>query len=62
MERIFASIKETCGALGIGRSTIYRMINDGQLERVKLGRRSLIRISSIQALTAGEKHVQLKSM
>lgn len=27
MERIFASIRETSSTLGLGRSTIYRMIN-----------------------------------
>ena len=54
MERIFASIQETGSTLGLGRSTIYRMINDGQLEKVKLGSRTLIRISSIQALANSE--------
>lgn len=30
MERIFTSIRETGSTLGLGRSTIYRMINEGQ--------------------------------
>lgn len=50
MERMFASIQETGATLGLGRTTIYRMVNEGQLEKVKLGRRTLIRMSSIQAL------------
>lgn len=54
MERIFASIKETGNALGLGRTTIYRMINEGQLETVKLGSRNLVRIASIEAVAAGE--------
>lgn len=53
MERIFASIKETGSVLGLGRSTIYRMINDRQLETVKMGRRTLVRIASIEAVAAG---------
>ena len=52
MEPIFASIRETASALGLGRSTIYRMINEGQLEKVNLGRRALVRVSSIEALAA----------
>ena len=50
MERIFASIRETGETLRLGRTTIYRLISEGQLEKVKLGRRTLIRLSSIQAL------------
>lgn len=52
MERIFASIRETGSTLGLGRSTIYRMINDGQLETVKMGSRRLVRIASIEAVAA----------
>lgn len=56
MERIFASIRETGSALGLGRSTIYRMINEGQLETVKMGSRTLVRIASIEAVASGIKH------
>lgn len=53
MKAILATIPETLKALGIGRTTAYRLIDEGQLEVVKIGRRTLIRISSILAL-AGE--------
>ena len=53
MNAILASIPDTQRALGIGRSTAYRLIDDGKLEAVKIGRRTLIRVSSIRAL-AGE--------
>lgn len=53
MKPILASIPETQRALGIGRSTAYRLIDAGKLETVKIGRRTLIRVSSIRAL-AGE--------
>ena len=53
MHPILASIPDTQRALGIGRSTAYRLIDDGKLEIVKIGRRTLIRVSSIRAL-AGE--------
>jgi excisionase family DNA binding protein len=53
MQAILASIPDAQRALGIGRSTAYRLIEDGKLETVKIGRRTLIRVSSIRAL-AGE--------
>jgi excisionase family DNA binding protein len=53
MNAILASIPDAQRALGIGRSTAYRLIDDGKLETVKIGRRTLIRVSSIRAL-AGE--------
>jgi len=54
METILASIPEAQRALSIGRSTTYRLIEDGKLETVKIGRRTLIRVASIRAL-AGEE-------
>ena len=53
MEPYLASIPEAQRALGIGRTTAYRLIDAGKLERVKIGRRTLLRVSSIKAL-AGE--------
>jgi len=55
MNAILASIPDAQRALGIGRSTAYRLIEEGQLETVKIGRRTLIKVSSIRAL-AGEPH------
>lgn len=53
MKVMLASIPEAQRALGIGRSTAYRLIENGSLETVKIGRRTLIKMSSIRAL-AGE--------
>jgi excisionase family DNA binding protein len=53
VDAILASIPEAQRALGIGRSTAYRLIEDGRLTTVKIGRRTLIHVSSIRAL-AGE--------
>ena len=53
MNTLLASISDAQRALGIGRSTAYRLIAEGSLETVKIGRRTLIRASSIRAL-AGE--------
>jgi excisionase family DNA binding protein len=40
-------------ALGVGRTTIYDLIRQGRLEKIKLGRRSLVTISSIRRLVEG---------
>ena len=42
---------------GIGKTQIYKYLNFGELESVKLGKRRLIRVSSIDALIdkAGEE-------
>ena len=53
MEPYLASIPDAQRALGIGRTTAYRLMDAGKLQRVKIGRRSLIRVASIKAL-AGE--------
>lgn len=55
MNAMLASIPDAQRALGIGRSTAYRLIEEGKLETVKIGRRTLIRVASIRAL-AGEPH------
>lgn len=53
VDNVLVSIPEAGRMLSVGRSTLYRLISDGQLETVKIGRRTLVRIASIRAL-AGE--------
>ena len=53
MENILASIPEATRMLSVGRSTLYRLISDGKLQTVKIGRRTLIRMDSIQSLASG---------
>ncbi len=49
-KKVFASIDETCGATGLGRTTIYQLINDKVLESVKIGKRRLVVVESIEAM------------
>lgn len=44
------SIKDASRLLGLGRSTIYRLIGEGQLDTVKIGNRTLIKTASIRNL------------
>ncbi|HEX8901773.1 helix-turn-helix domain-containing protein [Vitreimonas sp.] len=48
-EKLAYGIKEAAGALGVGRTTIWRAIKDGKLSAVKVGNRTLIRTEALQA-------------
>jgi excisionase family DNA binding protein len=48
--RVLLSIGEAAQLLGIGRSTLYRLLTDGDLTGVKIGARTLIRRSDLEAL------------
>jgi excisionase family DNA binding protein len=52
MDRLMVSVAEACEMLSLGRTTIYKLIGDGRLIVVKVGRRTLIRVSSIRELVA----------
>jgi excisionase family DNA binding protein len=50
-----ASISEARHRLGgVSRSTIYKLISEGRLRRVKIGRRTAITDESINALATGD--------
>jgi len=44
------SIKEACEALSVGKTTIYELISNGSLKRVKIGSKTVIPRSSLMAL------------
>ena len=50
METIAASVNETARSLGLGRTKVYELINDGKLSTIKIGRRTLVKADSIRAL------------
>ena len=48
--RLLVPIPEACEALGgIGRTTLYEKVNDGDLEKVNIGRRGFITAASLLA-------------
>ncbi|WP_448206470.1 helix-turn-helix domain-containing protein [Azospirillum sp. sgz302134] len=53
MNQLCLSVEETQRTLGVGRTSVYKLINEGKLEIVKIGRRTLIKIASVRAV-AGE--------
>ena len=50
--RLAYSIKDAAAALGLSRSTLYKLISDGELPAMRIGGRRLIAASDLQALIA----------
>ncbi len=44
---IYTSVKDTCAILSLGKTSVYALLKEGKLERVKFGRRTLVKTSSI---------------
>lgn len=45
-------VKRACEILGIGNTTMYELIRQGRVETYKIGRRTLIKYASLEALAA----------
>lgn len=43
------SIPEACAGLGVGRSTFYEMVTRGDVEVVRIGRRTLVPVAAIES-------------
>jgi excisionase family DNA binding protein len=43
------SVADACDALGVGRTTIYALLKSGELQRIKIGSRTLVSSYSISA-------------
>ena len=49
MRKIFCNVLETANMLGIGRSKVYELMNEGALETAKIGQRRVVRVESVTA-------------
>lgn len=50
MQPITCSVDDAAKAIGIGRVTLYKYINNGTVESVRVGGRRLIKIDSVKRL------------
>lgn len=50
MQRMTYKIDEVAQALGLGKTTIHKLLRDGELQKIKLGRSTLISAESVEAL------------
>jgi excisionase family DNA binding protein len=53
VQRKLCTIGDVCEQLSVGRSTVYQLIGDGSLRRVKVGARALIPQADVDAFVAG---------
>ncbi len=49
-ERITVRIREACRMTGIGRSKLYELIGEGEIEVVKIGAMTLVPVASLRKL------------
>ncbi len=47
--RWLLGIPEACAGLGVGRSTLYELAARGEIEIVRVGRRALVPVASIES-------------
>lgn len=50
IEPIVMRVPEACRYLGIGRSTLYVLIGEGEIEIIKLGSSTLVLTASLRSL------------
>lgn len=50
MQPITVSVRDAAAAIGIGRTTLFNLIKRGQLDVVRIGRRTLVKVDSINRL------------
>ena len=49
-------VPEACHYLGIGRSTLYVLIKEGEIEFIKLGSSTLVLTKSLRSLVERRRH------
>jgi excisionase family DNA binding protein len=52
MLKILYSVLEACAALGIGKTTLYQLHNDGRIKFLKVGRSTKIERAELERLVA----------
>lgn len=50
MDPITISVADAVHALGMGRTTIYKLLKNGSISSVRIGRRRLVLVESLQQL------------
>jgi excisionase family DNA binding protein len=49
-ERLTCTIAEACEAVGLGRTKLYELIDEGRLDSITIGRRRLVVVRSLLKL------------
>lgn len=59
-ERLAYTIPEATAASGIGRTTLYQLIGDGDLVAIKIGNRTLITAESLRKLIEAAPRAEIR--
>jgi hypothetical protein len=51
-QRLTCTIPEACRATGLGRTKLYELIGGGYLDTITIGRRRLVRVSSLLSIVS----------
>ena len=51
-ERVLLTVEEAAEQLGIGRTTIFRLVRSGEIESVRIGRLRHIHVDAVKAYAA----------
>lgn len=57
VEPIAMRVPEACRYIGIGRSTLYVLISEGEIEVIKLGSSTLVLTESLKGLVERRRNV-----
>lgn len=55
-QQLALSPEQAATALGLGRTTVYALIQGGQLRSVRVGRRRIVPVAAIEAFLADAAH------
>jgi excisionase family DNA binding protein len=44
------SVKDACRIIGVGNTTLWKLIADGQIRTIRIGRKRLVIYASLEAL------------
>jgi excisionase family DNA binding protein len=53
-QRLTCTVAEACQATGLGRTKLYELIGEGQLDTTTIGRRRLVIVHSLRTLLGAE--------
>ncbi|HEY8032039.1 MAG TPA: helix-turn-helix domain-containing protein [Methylocella sp.] len=53
--RLAISIDEAVKVSGLGRSSVYQLMNSGEIETAKIGKRRLVLVASLKKLIEGAR-------
>lgn len=47
MDKLTCTVNEACASLSLGRSKFYELVRDGQIDTIKIGTRTLVKVASL---------------